>query len=81
MRFSLPEWPPAGFRVEKREEEEEEEETGMISTPEYMCFCVLPMENSVCAAVLFLSRSSNVLSIGSANPQIFFPLILNTATT
>lgn len=54
------------FRVERKRRRLR----GTRSTPEYMCFCVLPME-TVCAAVLFLSRSSNVLPIGSANPDFF----------
>lgn len=75
MRVLLLEWSLAGFKVEKRKAKEEEKKAEMddiYCTPEYMCFCVLPVENSVCAAVLFLSRSSSVLPIGSANPLIYF---------
>jgi len=38
----------------------------------YVLLCPANGKLSVCAAVLFLLRSSNVLPIGSANPQICF---------
>lgn len=60
------------YRVEKREEEEEETEKDDIYSRIYVLLCPANGKTPVCAAVLFLSRSSNVLPIGSANPSDFF---------